>query len=302
MRQRGFSVISILGLGLLAVVMPESADGQIFVGYFGSGQIPAIAEYSVSGAALNAELITGLSQTGLGTLVVSGSDLFVEYNGVNGTTIGEYTTSGVLLNPSVVPPTVGLTDFVVSGSDVFVTNAGASTVAEYTTSGATVNASLIWESDNAQEIAVSGSDLFVTVPISGMIDEYTTSGTLLNASFISGLTLPGQIVVSGSDLFIDNNGTIREYTTAGALVNDDLLPGVIANGFTGSGPDLFVESAGTIGEYTTSGATVNAGLIPFVNAPGGIAVVVPEPSAGMLVGIGCAALLAIRRRSVKTPL
>ncbi len=83
----------------------------------------------------------------------------------------------------------------VSGSDLFVTNAGNDTIGEYTTSGTTVNASLISESGGPFGIAVSGSNLFVANAGNDTIGEYTTSGATVNASLISGLSNPFGIAI-----------------------------------------------------------------------------------------------------------
>jgi DNA-binding beta-propeller fold protein YncE len=115
-----------------------------------------------------------------------------------------------------------------SGSNLFVTNAGAGTIDEYTTSGAKVQTSLITGLDSPQGIAISGSDLFVTNFPLGTVGEYTTSGATANASLITGLSSPQGVAVSGSDVFVTNNftGTIGEYTTSGATVNASLITGL----------------------------------------------------------------------------
>ena len=69
-------------------------------------------------------------------------------------TIGEYTSSGVTVNASLVS---GLNDpsaIVVSGGNLFVTNFGNGTIGEYTTSGATVNAALVSGLNGPVAIAV----------------------------------------------------------------------------------------------------------------------------------------------------
>ncbi|MFL6450875.1 MAG: hypothetical protein ACJ746_24820 [Bryobacteraceae bacterium] len=49
----------------------------------------------------------------------------------------------------------------VSGSDLFVVNAGNGKIGKYTTAGDTVNPALISGLSQPERIAVSGSDLFV---------------------------------------------------------------------------------------------------------------------------------------------
>ena len=96
----------------------------------------------------------------LSSATASGQDIYV--TNANTGTIGEYTTSGAVVNASLVS---GLNDpngLAVSGSNLFVANSGNGTIGEYTTSGATVNASLVSGLNDPSGIAVSGSDLFVT--------------------------------------------------------------------------------------------------------------------------------------------
>jgi hypothetical protein len=125
---------------------------------------------------------------------VRAQDTILVANNATGT-ISEYTTSGVLVNASLIS---GLTDarfIAASGSNLFVTNSGTGTIGEYTTSGATVNASLISGLNNPYGIAVDGSYLFVANAGAGTISEYTTSGVLVNASLISGLNQPTGIAI-----------------------------------------------------------------------------------------------------------
>ena len=65
-----------------------------------------------------------------------GNNLFVTNNNIQ--TIGEYTTSGAVVNASLVSGLNYPTRVVVSGSDLFVLEDGNSTIGEYTMSGATV--------------------------------------------------------------------------------------------------------------------------------------------------------------------
>src|SRR5437773_1246306 len=87
-----------------------------------------------------------------------------ETNFLSGT-IGEYTTSGTTVNPSLVSGLgypVGIATF---GGNLFVTNfgsAGTGTIGVYTTSGATVNASLVSGLNEPAGIATFGGLLYVT--------------------------------------------------------------------------------------------------------------------------------------------
>ena len=162
----------------------------------------------------------------------------------NSGTIGEYTTSGAVVNTSLVSGLDIPKSITLSGSNLFVANI-MGPIGEYTTSGAVVNASLITNAmglDDPNGPFLSGSNLLVANWGNGTICEYTMSGAVVNASLVSGLNLPWGIVVAGSNLFVSNNGS------------------------------------NTIGEYdATSGAVVNASLVSGLNAPTGIALPTPAP-------------------------
>ena len=219
----------------------------------------------------------------LSSATAHGQDIYVVNNAKNtGTgTIGEYTTSGDTVNPSLVSRLGDPYGIVVSGSNMFVSGGLYGTIGEYNaTTGAVVNANLVSGLADAASIAVSGSNLFVSNMYAGTIGEYNaTTGAVVNANLITGLSDPQGMVVSGSDLFVDNwtTGTIGEYTLSGAVVNASLFRLQPGNGngqgncfgIVQSGTNLFVTDygRGTIGEYTTSGDTVNPSLISGLNLP-----------------------------------
>jgi PEP-CTERM motif len=194
--------------------------------------------------------------------------------------IGEYTTSGLTINASLVSAPAVNTPFAMaaSGGDLFAVEY-PNTIGEYTTTGQTVNSALI-TGVTPDDIAVSGSDIFVANS-TGTIGEYTTSGVPVNPSLI---TLPPDglyhIAVSDGDIFvavineITSVGMVSEYTTAGATVNTSLITGIIPGAIAVSGGNIFLALgyADAIGEYTTSGTPVNASLITESNYVPAIAV------------------------------
>jgi hypothetical protein len=117
--------------------------------------------------------------------------------------IGEYNTSGSVVNASLITGLYGPSAIAISGNNLFVANwntdgsnpNAVGTVGEYTTSGASVNPSLITGLRTPSGIAINGDELFVADTGNGRIGEYTTSGTTVNGSLISGLTEPYGIVV-----------------------------------------------------------------------------------------------------------
>jgi hypothetical protein len=241
--------------GLLGNLAVAAVNG---VASFPGRSLNAAGTYTLAAADSNAG-VTGAVSSDLA--VSAAGPIFVTNEGSN--TIGQYTTGGATVNPSLVTGLDAPESVAVSGSDLFVANEGSGTIGEYTTSGATVNAQLVSGLDSPEGIAVSGSDLFVANDGSNTIGEYTTSGATVNAQLVSGLSYPAGIAVSGSDLFVANDIGIGEYTTSGGTVNAQLISYLHPTGIAISGSDLFVTSGpyDEIGEYTTSGATVNAELV-----------------------------------------
>jgi hypothetical protein len=208
--------------------------------------------------------------------------------------IAEYTTSGALVNPTLISGLTSPGGITLSGDKLFVANLDTGsdtwTIREYTTSGVLVNRSLISGLNGSYALAVSGGFLYV---VTGYVDsdaekigKYTTSGATVNATLIGQLGGVGGIAVRGNNLFVSEIG-VDEYTTSGSIVKPGLVSGLpfstgaaISTGIALSGDNLFLGSfnfdtqTGTIGEYTTSGATVNATLIsgPFPFFPGDLAV------------------------------
>ena len=299
-RSRMFA-LAIAALAPLAEAA-SPAQGQVFVANNGNW---GIGEYdATTGATINASLDPDYFGGGI---AVSGSSLFVA-NHVIGT-ISEFTTSGALVNASLVSGLNQPTAVAVSGSDLFVENLGDGTIGKYNAiTGATVNAPLVSGLTNSQVfIAVSGSDLYVMQdkgsPLHDTISKYSTSGVLENDSMITGLVIPKALAASGSDLFVSLPFQgIAEYTTSGNLVNSKLVPPLPdVCGIAASGPGLFVINfnGGTIGEYdATTGATINASLVSGLSNPAYIAVVtdVPEPGSLCLLALGGGALWARRRK------
>ena len=257
-----------------------------------------MAEYTTTGAPISVPLVSGTLGWPGGVTVSSDGYLYVVNNAAG--TVGKYTVSGGIVNPSLI---TGLFDpwgivlvggnlFVVSGDDHGLPNTGS--VGEYTTSGQTVNASLISGLNRSYGIAAYGNDLFITEEQGNVVAEYTTAGTLVNPSLISGLTNPFGIALGGGNIYVGNHSTVGKYTMAGATVNATLISGLSQPSglaLDGAG-DLFVAELGKnrVGEYTTAGAIVNAALISVPNGPSGLAVV-PEPSMEVLALLGAATLM-----------
>ncbi|HEX4146302.1 MAG TPA: PEP-CTERM sorting domain-containing protein [Pirellulales bacterium] len=144
-------------------------------------------------------------------IVVSGGDIFVDF----GPTIGEWTTSGAVVNASLITGLgVTVASIAVSGSDIFITNTPyglqpptGDYISEYTTSGALVNASLISGLYSPNEVAVYGGNLFVSsmmpeLPYGDVIGEYTLSGDAVNASLITFPSIDNTSFEGNPDAFV----------------------------------------------------------------------------------------------------
>ena len=272
------------------------SSGQLFVGATGSGG--SVGEYDGAGNAVNGALISPIS--GPTAIAASASNLFVVNNGttvseysdtgvlesaaliqlpevdgiaISGTdiflsdstsgVIGEYTTSGAVVNASLIADTNQPHALAISGSDLFVVDFATNTIGEYTLSGQTVNAALITAGNDPTGLAASGSDVFVADGLAGTVGQYNTGGGTINASLISGLSNPRSLSVYGSNLYLADAGTgdVGQYTTAGATVNAALISGLsspISVFAVGPASKLAVHAAPT---SATAGSALSPALV-----------------------------------------
>ena len=216
--------------------------------YQGPPTTPSVAQYSLTGAVINLNFITGLyNETGL---AVVGNKLFVAYqSGANGA-------------PHVA------------------------TVAEYNaTTGAVINANLITDNPagggSPGPLTASGDSLFF-----GYIDgfngvkicEYNVKTGTINPNFIvlgTDIYIPSALTVSDNHLFVGSytltgtTGTVWEYdATTGAPIKAPLITGLpyAPGGLAVSGTHLLVAEAAGVSEYNaTTGKLINANFINFGN-------------------------------------
>jgi hypothetical protein len=167
------------------------AGNQIFVAN-GDGGSPGtsgtVGEYTLGStpgtiASSNPSLITGLADPD--AIVVSGNNLFVsDYANAN---IGEYTTSGGLVNFNLVTGLEHPESLTSSGNDLFVTNYDSNSIGEYDMNGNAINTALVTGLQGPCGVAAAGNELFVVNASSSSVGEYSTSGATINASLITGL-------------------------------------------------------------------------------------------------------------------
>ncbi len=152
--------------------------------------VNVIGKYNaVSGAAVNAALVTGLG--GPVGLALSGPNLYVA-NSTSGT-IGEYdATTGAAIHASLVSGLSGPFGLAISGNELYVVNQNAGTIGVYDAiSGAAINTTLVSGLSLPTTLALSGGDLFVVNQTGGTVGEYdATTGAAINKQFITGLSSP----------------------------------------------------------------------------------------------------------------
>jgi hypothetical protein len=257
-KMSGALVNSSLITGVGPSPLASDSSGEFFV--FNNVTGYRISKYSASGAVLATSLIPSLNGVYVAGIVCDTNDhLFVlTINASQNGTIGEYTTSGAIVNASLISNLYNPSCMAYDGNGhLFVAGWGGPGVSPF-------------------------------------IGEYTTSGMTVNASLVTGLQTP-YALAADKDGFVyvasQSGGTIGKYSSAGQTINAALITNVFAGVYDlaidGSG-HLFVaqDGAGTIGEYTTSGVAVNPSLITGLNLPQGLLVIPPvPPQVGLLKAV-----------------
>lgn len=311
--------------GLLVAMLAfasQNLNAQVFV----ANQSGSIGEYTVSGATINAHLITGLatgSEEGPEGLAVeatsNGYNLFAA-DDANGT-IYEYQVNGSTVSAPITIGTVASgspTSLAISGTNLYVADDDTGNVLKYDLSGSTPVESTVVTGQgefSPRALALGGSNLYITDTNNpGEVVEYVP-GTGTSTLLSSPTAYPIGIAVSGNRLFITNNntGSVSEYALSGT--NDSTATLNSAFSLTGlnnpialavSGNDLLVSSASgsTIKAYSISGngaVDTSFTTIADTSSPEQIAVLtpVPELSSGVLnslAGVVMIVCVLFRRR------
>ena len=158
-----------------------------------------VGRCTLDGESVDDSFITGMgSAAGAMALSPDQSTLFVTDHYSN--TIGEYdAATGVAINAALIAGLDLPTGIAISGSHLYVANAGAGTIGEYNLDGTVVNSALVTGLSGGYQlghIAVLGNSLYVTDIGRGVVGEYdATTGATINAALISGLQGPTAIAV-----------------------------------------------------------------------------------------------------------
>lgn len=163
-----------------------SENGQLISVYNTSGQL--VTHWSTSAESLYPEWIA-----------VSGGDVYVaglEFNLGIGDVVAEFTTSGALVNGSLIYNLSGQLGIAASGSDLFIEDPNG--ISEYSTSGSLVQSDIVSSTDDFEDVAISGGDIYTTDFTTSDIAEYTTSGAAVNTALVTNLVTPHGIFVTQS--------------------------------------------------------------------------------------------------------
>jgi hypothetical protein len=285
---------------VFASVPAASQGGYIYVANDGAG---TVGLFTTEGEAVNPNLITGL--VGVRDVKVADGFLYVSSFGPGSGRVGKYTLLGEPINPALITGLTQPTTVAISGTDLFVNNAGTNRIGKYTTSGATVNTSFITTlAGSANAIAISEGEIYVSLFGSpSRIATYSAeTGTVVNENLVPSSGSAHELAISGSDLYVATSNLIRKYTTSGTAVNTSLVTADLGQTFYGVGvlgSELYVStfySNSIVGKYTTAGEVIDASLITTdINRPYSIEVVarIPEPSSLALLAVGASLLAAI---------
>jgi len=301
---------------LIATLMMGSASGQIFLsggsgpGFlrgYGNDGTPGFINYSLTEP-------RGLAVDDDGHLFV----ITRRHGPPDDYMIGEFTTSGQVVNSSLISGLSQPYGITLDGSGNMYVADMYGTVGKYTTSGTIVNSSLITGLDSLSWAIANdraGHLFVVSSPPEGngpsSISEYTTSGTLLNPALISSAGPTGPIALDGmGHIFVAySGGSIAEYSTSGETINASLITGLVdlTTGLAcdGDGHLFVLNRLGVVGEYSTNGDPINPELIPFYSGNNlpfvGIAVMqVPEPSLFAVTSLGASLFVVFRSRRLKS--
>lgn len=207
-------------------------------------------------------------------------------NNVNGT-VGEWSTTGSLVNGSLITGLNSPNGVVAGGGYIYVANNGNNTVGKYDSAGQVVDASFITGLNGPTNLLFAGDALYVMNQGNAKIGTYSvTTGSAVNPSFVT-LTnsTPVAMAISGTSLFVLaqstgghlNNFVVKYSSSDGSFIGD-IIPTLNANawGLAASGTSLYVSyylgNGGYISQYTTAGTMVSEKLIDNLDAPRNLAI------------------------------
>ena len=230
------------------------------VGDFGGG-LPSVGKYTTSGTSSGS--FAGTAGWNAGFTMNAG---ILYCANPNGNTVGSYNaTNGAAINTSLISSGLYSPHApVISGSHLYIANAGNGTVGEYNLDGSVVNAALISGLTQPSALSVANGYLYVSsLGVGGgnlgKVGEYdATTGTPINAALLSGLGGgPPEIAVVGNDLYITvavtGGSDVAVYNaTSGNVINSSLISGLGGEiqGFVVSVPEPSTLALSALGSLT----------------------------------------------------
>lgn len=210
--------------------------------------------------------------------------------------VGEWSTTGTLVNNSLITGLSTPLGIAASGGAVFVANNGNNTVGKYTSSGQVVDASFISGLNYPTQLLAAGDYLYVMNSdmnsSNNKIGKYdTATGVAVNSSFIT-LTnsIPIAMALSGTTLYVlaesgrpgthGANSFVVSYSATDGTFVADIIPTLTSfptppQGLAISGSSLYLSyiiNGGYVSEYTTAGSLLQEKLIDNLDGPKQLAV------------------------------
>lgn len=322
------------GCAMAVALAFSAASGRADSLYAVSSNGGWIGTYStVSGSAINANLVTGLISP---EAIAFDPALNFYVTGFTGEYVAKYQQNGTLINANYLTPGDFRqpTGIAVNGAgEIFVVNNALMTnpndseqqectVSKFDANGSIINTWYVPTPGSPTGAMLDGSgNLYVVRWAESAVGRYTssgTAGTILNANFLTtGATIDtwrpfnvardsqGNFYVTGNSPYT-NESMVSKFASDGSLINPRLI------GFTAfdqayglaidSQDNIFVGSYGgtTIGKYRPDGSVVNANFITGLSGVTSLAIQpVPEPATYAVSALGLAGLAWLARRREK---
>jgi WD40 repeat protein len=293
-RRRRIAVF--LSLVLLGSPSPATAD----IVYISNGfALNSVSEYDLNtGAAINANLVTGLSSAY--GIAVDGNLLYAASR--NTGIVGLYNaTTGAAINAHFITGAGDIYGISLNGNGgLLVASYGGSKVGLYNANtGAVINANFINVS-GPSNMALDGAGNLYVGSYSGTVGKYNAAtGAAINANLFTASAGLEQIAIdSAGNLYTTSqfSGNVGKYNAStGATINANLVTGLPnLDGVAVDGSDLVLNYGVTGDSFIATYDSSTGDLIgtPFSTVGGNfIAVAVPEPSSLILMGLACTAVI-----------
>jgi len=268
---------------------------------------------SVTGAAINANFLTGLASPH--SLAFS-PDLTTFYLTNFTTSVRKYQYDGTLISSnyfSGINQGSGITTDPATGAVFVVNNGGGGGVQwlnKFNSDGTVVNNNFANVATSPDGVLIDGTAALVVRWASSAVGKYVATGTVgttINATFLTnpgvGTWRPFNVAKdSQGNYYVTGNSRVSKFGSNGSLIAQDFITFTNAYGIAiDENDDIFVgaQNGSVVGKYSSSGAAINASFITGVSNITSIVIEpVPEP-AGIVLAAAAGGLgaLAVRRNT-----